>query len=198
MEWFMARFGNFTASNIGKLMVNGRGGGFGKGAETYIKKVAKERALKPFITEESVMDDYIFYTQAKPTPAMQRGIDAEPITRNLYSLRTGNPVVEVGSVMHNMVRGFSGSPDGLVGEDGIIEMKDVGDDTYAEYILEVKDAASLKAVNADYYWQCIANTIKKSVLYFNLMGSCRNFHSWKTWHLRHHDPANGTHPVWCA
>ena len=137
MEWFMARFGNFTASNIGKLMVNGRGGGFGKGAETYIKKVAKERALKPFITEESVMDDYIFYTQAKPTPAMQRGIDAEPITRNLYSLRTGNPVVEVGSVMHNMVRGFSGSPDGLVGEDGIIEMKDVGDDTYAEYILEV-------------------------------------------------------------
>lgn len=60
------------------------------------------------------------------TDAMWRGIDEEPIARDLYSQHYA-PVTEVGF----MVKDFGGyklglSPDGLVGDDGLIEIKSRG------------------------------------------------------------------------
>jgi putative phage-type endonuclease len=56
--------------------------------------------------------------------AMQWGIDKEPEARNLYFCEVGLPVVETGWVPHPDLADYSGaSPDGLVGDDGLVEIK---------------------------------------------------------------------------
>ena len=57
------------------------------------------------------------------TPAMQWGIDHEPVARAWYSRQSGNHVEQVGFVRHRSL-GFVGvSPDGLVGARGVLEIK---------------------------------------------------------------------------
>jgi hypothetical protein len=62
----------------------------------------------------------------KPSRA-QRAIDIgnrnEPIARQLYTQKTGIPVYEIGCVIPKWDTRLCGSPDGLVGDDGMIEIK---------------------------------------------------------------------------
>ena len=53
--------------------------------------------------------------------AMKRGVELEPEARLCYELMTGNTVKQVGLCMSDF--GYACSPDGLVGEDGGIEIK---------------------------------------------------------------------------
>lgn len=55
--------------------------------------------------------------------AIQWGIDQEPLAREAYTNRTGNAVTEVGFVDHPVLPFSGASPDGLVGEDGLVEIK---------------------------------------------------------------------------
>lgn len=110
-EWLQARAGIVTASTIGKLL-------------TSTGKVANNetsRALTDALTTERITGRVEFM------PAnieMQRGTILEPFARDLYAQHYA-PVDEVGF----MVREFIGnlrigySPDGLVGDDGLIEIK---------------------------------------------------------------------------
>jgi predicted phage-related endonuclease len=54
------------------------------------------------------------------TPAMERGHIMEVEARNLYEFETGNQVEQVGFILNN---GIGCSPDGLIGDDGMIEIK---------------------------------------------------------------------------
>jgi hypothetical protein len=54
---------------------------------------------------------------------MQDGIEREPEARAAYSFRTDHEVAEVGHVQHPTIKGSRASPDGLVGADGLVEIK---------------------------------------------------------------------------
>jgi hypothetical protein len=79
------------------------------------------KALILALAAERVTD---FVEDTFTTYDMARGIDAEPYARDLYAEHTAQPVDQCGF----MVREFDGfkigySPDGLVGDDGLIEIK---------------------------------------------------------------------------
>lgn len=110
-EWLALRRGIVTASTVGQLIT----------AKT-LKPADNDysRALTALLVSERITG----WTESTWVNAdMQRGIDDEPRARDLYS-ETYEPVTEVGFLVRDDW-GFSigFSPDGLVGEDGLIECK---------------------------------------------------------------------------
>lgn len=55
--------------------------------------------------------------------AMQWGTEQEPEARLAYEFRTDAEVAQVGLVPHPTIKGTHASPDGLVGDDGLLEIK---------------------------------------------------------------------------
>ena len=104
-EWFKARLGIPTSSNFDKLLqVSGKPS---KQRTKYLYRLAGETITG--IAEESYQSD-----------AMLRGKEVEAEARELYQLINGVEVQEVGFCLAN---GYGASPDGLVGEDGLVEIK---------------------------------------------------------------------------
>jgi putative phage-type endonuclease len=55
--------------------------------------------------------------------AMEHGNETEPQARAFYEIETGNDVTEVGFISHPSIEWSGASPDGLIGDDGLIEIK---------------------------------------------------------------------------
>lgn len=101
-EWFAVKLGKFSASDATAIQANG------KGLSSLIyKKVAERMGAQ----------DQDKYTN----PDMERGNEAEGLARTAYEIETGNAVKQVGFVELDEYTGCS--PDGLVGEDGLVEIK---------------------------------------------------------------------------
>jgi len=62
-------------------------------------------------------------TEGYTSAAMQHGIDTEPMARSAYESAVGALVVEAGFVPHRVIHMSGASPDGLVDDDGLIEIK---------------------------------------------------------------------------
>lgn len=105
-EWRMQRLGHVTASRISDVMMKPSAAGYGN----YRAQLICER-LTGVPTET--------FTSA----AMQHGTDTEPQARAMYELETGLVVEEVGFVAHPTIEGTGASPDGLVGDAGLVEIK---------------------------------------------------------------------------
>lgn len=106
--WLALRLGKVTASRMKDVLSKGRGTAQSKTAETYMMELLCERLTgesKPFFEND----------------AMQWGTATEPQARAMYELMSGNTVKEVAFVEHNEYIGIS--PDGLIGDDGLIEIK---------------------------------------------------------------------------
>lgn len=110
-DWFAARRGIVTASVIGKLLTPTLKGADNDTARGITAALIAER-ISGF-TEETSM-----------TPDMYRGVESEPIARDLYSKHHAE-AVEVGFMVAQDDDGhrLGYSPDGLVGDDGLIEIK---------------------------------------------------------------------------
>ena len=106
-EWLKARLGVPSASNFSKLITM-------KGAVSTQAKAYIDALVAEAITGES--------TYVKVTDAMQRGTELEPYARDRYVYETGNSVEEVGFCLHDEYQAGA-SPDGLVGDDGGLEIK---------------------------------------------------------------------------
>lgn len=129
-EWFKVRAGVPTASSFDKIVT--MKGEPSKQAQKYMYKLAGEFvAGKP---EES-------YTNA----AMERGIVLEDEARQTYQLITENMVEQVGFCLAD--GGYGCSPDGLVGDDGMIEIKCPSIAVHVEYLLA-------GVLPSDYFQQC--------------------------------------------
>jgi len=74
------------------------------------------------------------YTNA----AMQWGTETEPMARQAYELKRGLFVNETGFVDHPTIEMSGASPDGLVGTDGLIEVKCPNSATHMETMLTQK------------------------------------------------------------
>lgn len=107
--WFAARAGRVTASAIYKVMARTKTG-WGADRANYMAQLVSERLTgRP-------ADSY-------SNSAMQWGIDTEPQARAMYELETGQGVVECGFYNHPEIEMSGASPDGLIGENGLIEIK---------------------------------------------------------------------------
>lgn len=113
-EWLDLRHGKFTASTFHPLMTM-KEDKLTDGQRTLIYNVAYERLIT-----RSNEDDY-------QSPAMIRGTMLEPEAKTAYEIEKGCYVHTVGFVEPNEKNPFYGyvgsSPDGLVGDDGLIEIK---------------------------------------------------------------------------
>ena len=103
-EWEQARLGKVTASNFSLVLA----GGEDKSRKGYMEDLVTE-------IDEGVPTEHIC------TKYMKAGIEKEPLAREEYEYRRSVKVEQVGFVKLNDYIG--GSPDGLVGEDGILEIK---------------------------------------------------------------------------
>ena len=118
--WFAARLGKVTASKVSDVMAKTKSG-YAAVRKNYMMDLLCER-----LTGRKVDT----YTNA----AMQRGTDLEPQARATYELITGLQVVEVGLVDHPHIPMFGASPDGLVDDDGLLEIKCPNTATHVEFI----------------------------------------------------------------
>jgi hypothetical protein len=106
--WFAARLGRVTCSQLSTVMASGRGGGESKTRRKYMLQLIGE-----ILTGEKA--------ESYSNGHMDRGHIMEIEARDLYQLTTGNEVNQVGFVQ--LGDHVGGSPDGLVGDKGAIEIK---------------------------------------------------------------------------
>ncbi len=120
-EWFAARCGKVTASRISDLMAKTKTG-WGAGRANYMAELVAER-LSGTVAEG--------YTNA----AMKHGTETEPQARAAYQFFRDADVAEVGFVLHPAIDLSGCSPDGLVGTDGMVEIKCPNTATHIETLL---------------------------------------------------------------
>lgn len=77
-------------------------------------------------------------TESFTNAAMQWGVDQEPLARAEYEVKTGNFVDQIAFVDHPTIVNFGCSPDGLVGDDGLIEIKCPNTATHIDYVMQDK------------------------------------------------------------
>ena len=109
-EWFGLRAGKVGGSSIGTIMAN-YGKDFGEPAKKLAVSVAVEQ-LTGTRQEQSYSNQH-----------MERGHEQEPIARTLYEQETFSTVTNGGFIECSDLVGIS--PDGLVDDDGIVEIKSV-------------------------------------------------------------------------
>lgn len=108
-EWHQARLGRVTASRVADVIARTKSGYSASRASYMAELIAERLTLTP--------------TASFTNSAMQWGADHEPEARAAYEFMAGCEVVEVGFVDHPNIAMTGASPDGLVGEDGLIEIK---------------------------------------------------------------------------
>jgi predicted phage-related endonuclease len=132
-EWFSLRKGKMTASHAQAI------GNNGKGLDTYIIGLMAEY----YSSGEKEMFSN-FHTD--------RGNELEPQARSIYELTTGQTVQEVGFIEYDEFTGCS--PDGLVGEDGGLEIKCLNDVAHFKHLLNGADE-----IDSGYIWQIQMNLL---------------------------------------
>lgn len=119
--WFEARIGKVTASRVADLLAKTKSG-YSTSRDNYMAQLVCERLTKQ--KAES-------FTNA----AMQHGVDTEPLARLSYEVANNVLVDEVGFVPHPSIIMAGASPDGLVNDDGLIEIKCPNTATHIETLL---------------------------------------------------------------
>lgn len=151
-EWMQLRNGKVTMSNSAKFMAN-EGKAFGEPAKEYALQIALE-----ILTGKKA--DFSF-----SNAHMERGHEQEPIARMLYEEEHFVTVTNGG--FFDCVD-YGTSPDGLVGDDGGIEIKSVLAKTHYE---------TLKRGSFDpaYKWQLIGHLDCTGREWFDFVSYCADF-----------------------
>jgi putative phage-type endonuclease len=119
-EWRLSRCGSLGASQVSLALAKTKSGWSASRYNIQADLIAERLTGKP--TEN--------FTNA----AMQRGTEKEPEARKAYELAKEVWVSEVGIVRHPKIEGTHASPDGLIGEDGLVEIKCPNTATHLEFL----------------------------------------------------------------
>lgn len=122
-EWLKARIGVATASNFSKIITPARGD-VSKTIDSYALELAVESVTQ--VREEGFK-----------SAAMERGNELEPMARTFYERKKLKKVQQVGFMVSDCGN-YGYSPDGLMGEDGLIEIKCPLATTHAKYLMDNK------------------------------------------------------------
>lgn len=120
-EWFSARCGKVTASRVADIVAKTKTG-YSASRANYMAQLICERLTGQ--VQESFQN-----------AAMQWGTDTEPLARSAYELIKDVFVTEVGMISHPSIEMAGASPDGLIGDDGLIEIKCPNTATHIENLL---------------------------------------------------------------
>ena len=145
-EWQLVRLGKFTGSKANDLLMKPSL----KGYQNLIYMLAYER-----LTGEP--------TESYVSEWMQYGSDTEPEARESYIFETGNEVQQVGFIELDENTGCS--PDGLVNNDGMLEIKCLKWNVQMDYLISQK-------IPTNYYLQ----------MQFNLFVSNRQWCDFYSYH----------------
>jgi hypothetical protein len=121
-EWLKARLGVATASNFDKIITS-----TGKESAT-LEKYALQLATEKMLVE---------LEPSYKSDAMSRGNELEPVARETYQQATFEQVQEVGLMLSDCGN-YGYSSDGLIGDDGLIEIKCPLATTHFKYLLDNK------------------------------------------------------------
>jgi putative phage-type endonuclease len=120
-EWLAARCGRVTASRMADLMARTKSG-WGASRNNYMAELIAERLTGCPAT---------FFVN----DAMRHGTEQEPYARRAYAESFGVDVLETGFVPHPELDMAGASPDGLIGDDGMLEIKAPNTSTHIETLL---------------------------------------------------------------
>ena len=136
-NWFADRLGKVTASRLADVLAKTKTG-YSASRTNYITQLVLER-----ITNTRA--------ESYSNSAMQWGTEQEPFARAAYEAHTGQMVDEVGFMPHPNIEASGASPDGLVGDCGMVEIKCPSSSTALEVWLTHSQGGN--PVDAKYYAQ---------------------------------------------
>lgn len=120
-EWFASRLGKVTASRVADIVAKTKSG-YSTSRANYMAQLVVERLTGV---------KFETFTNA----AMEWGTQTEPLARAAYEVKNGVMVDETGLVDHPTIPMSGASPDGLVGDDGLIEIKCPNTATHIDTLL---------------------------------------------------------------
>ena len=123
-EWLRLRAGKVTASRLVDLL-----------ARTKTGPAASRDNYKAELVIEILSG---LPTEKFTSTAMQHGTETEPFARQAYASRVFDEVTEIGFVQHPTIERAGASPDGLVGDEGLIEIKCPNSFTHMQTLLSDK------------------------------------------------------------
>jgi putative phage-type endonuclease len=123
-EWFTARLGKVTASRVADVIAKTKTG-YSASRDNYMAQLICER-----LTGQKGES----FTNA----AMEWGTQTEPLARSAYENARSLLVKEVGFINHPRIEMSGASPDGLVAEDGLVEIKCPNTATHIDTLLSGK------------------------------------------------------------
>lgn len=124
IDWHMERLGHVTASRLADVMATIKSG----------ESASRRNYRAELVAQRLTGNIEHGFTNA----AMQWGTDKEPLARAEYEVRKGVFVDQVGFIKHPTIEWSGASPDGLVGDDGLIEIKCPNTATHIDTLLSQK------------------------------------------------------------
>ena len=118
-EWLAERAGRVTASMISNVLMKPETAGY----RDYLSQIVAE-----MLTGKPQGSDYT-------NSYMQYGTETEPLARSAYEVAFDSIVMEVGFCEHPTIKQSGASPDGLIGYDGLLEIKCPKVSTHLSYLL---------------------------------------------------------------
>lgn len=142
-EWFALRKGKITSSEIYKIM------GDAKGKDESLSETAKTYLL------EKIAEKLGGESQAISTAATEWGTDLEDLAVQVYSYRQSVEVQKCSFILKTNF--YGGSPDGLVGTEGTLEIKCPFNSANHLKFSMINSDAEFKKVKPEYYYQCLSH-----------------------------------------
>lgn len=148
-EWYTARIGKITASNLSELMAKpaDKSDGWSKSALTYIKDLALQICTNQFI-------------ERPDSDATRWGIRNEPYAIEAFQHHTGYLIKEAGFILHPDHEDIGATPDCFVIEDKsilevcIAQIKcPYNGLNHLKYGEKIKDTETLRKSRSAYFWQ---------------------------------------------
>lgn len=119
-EWLELRLGKVTASRIADVLAKGKSG----------EALSREDYRYELVVQRLTGDPGESFTNA----AMEWGTATEPQARIAYEAQADVFVEQVPFVLHPTIEWFGCSPDGLVQDDGLLEIKCPNSKTHIKYL----------------------------------------------------------------
>lgn len=121
-EWLYERCGQVTASRVVDVVAKLKNGKESAARQSYKMELLSEtitgRAAEHFVSM-----------------AMDYGYENEPLARSAYEITKSLEVERIGYVRHPRIPRTGASPDGLVGDDGLVEIKVPNTTTHLGYLI---------------------------------------------------------------
>lgn len=135
-DWHQMRCGCCTSSRLNDALA--------KLKDPKKESAARANYRKELAIERLTGNTYTHYV----SPYMEWGTENEPLARTEYELFTGLEVTPIGLALHDRIKYFSASTDGLVGTDGMLEIKCLTSINHLDILVSGE-------IPEEYHWQML-------------------------------------------